>query len=128
RQLPAGTPQRMTAPAARPDAEQAWRAVKEAGDIQYAPAPPIKPPETPDWLLRLGEWLRDLFEPLGKALGMSWPTIQYVLIALAAVLVLILLWFLLRPLIDRLRDRSTSGETEEWAPDRDAAAILLADA
>ena len=60
----------MTSPAAHRDVEQAWRAVKEAGDIQYAPLPPIKPPETPDWLRRLSEWLRELFEPLGKMLGM----------------------------------------------------------
>ena len=118
----------MTSPAAHRDVEQAWRAVKEAGDIQYAPLPPIKPPETPDWLRRLSEWLRELFEPLGKMLGMSWPTIQTILIALAILLALILLWVLLRPLIARLRDRAAPAADDQWTPDRDAAALLLADA
>lgn len=117
----------MTAPAAQ-SAEQAWRAVKAGDDIQYAPLPPIKPPETPDWLRRLGEWLGELFMPLAKALGMSWPTVQYILIALAILLVLIVLWVLLRPLIARLRDREVADEEDQWAPDRDAAALLLADA
>lgn len=118
----------MTMPAGHQDAQQAWRAVKEAGDIQYAPVPPIKPPETPGWLRRLAEWLQDLFEPLGKAFGMSWPTIQTILIALAILLALIVLWFALRPLIARLRNRTAAAEEEMWTPDRDASALLLADA
>ena len=118
----------MTSPAATRSAEQAWRTVRDSGDIQYAPTPPVKPPETPEWLRRLAEWLQELFAPLGKALGMSWPALQYILIALAVVLALIVLWVLLRPLIARLTDRRTADEDDEWTPDRDAAALLLADA
>ncbi len=102
--------------------------MREAGDIQFAPVKPKPPPKTPDWLERLGEWLRDLLEPLGRALGMSWPTIQYVLIALGVLLALVVLWFLLAPLIERWRLRQKAAPEEEWTPDRDAAAALLADA
>lgn len=122
------TPPATHRPSTYQDAEQAWRAVKDAGDIQYAPVPPIKPPEAPEWLRRLGEWLQELFLPFGKALGMSWPTIQTVLIGLAVLLALIVLWVVLRPLVARLRNRPAPNENELWAPDRDAAALLLADA
>lgn len=109
-------------------AEEAWRALREAGDIQFAPVKPKPPPETPDWLERLNEWLRELFEPIGKALGMSWPTIQWVLIALGVLLALVILWYFVRPLIDRWRLRQPAEPEEEWTPDRDMAAALLADA
>ena len=107
---------------------QAWRTLREAGDIQYAPVPPLRPPETPDWLRRIGEWIHDMLLPIGRALGMSWPTIQTVLIALAALLALVVLWVLLRPLVARLRNRRASDADEEWTPDRAAAAALLAKA
>ena len=102
--------------------------MREASDIQFAPVQPKPPPETPDWLQRFGEWLRDLLEPLGRALGMSWPTIQYVLIGLGVLLALIVVWFLLAPLVERWRLRQKGAPAEEWTPDRDAAAALLSDA
>jgi hypothetical protein len=106
----------------------AWRTLRDAGDIQFAPVKPKPPPETPGWLKQFGEWLRDLFEPLGRALGMSWPTLQWVLLGLAVLLALAVLWFLLAPVIERLRMRNPTQAEEEWTPDRDAAAALLADA
>jgi len=105
-----------------------WRALRESGDIQFAPIEPAAPPETPDWLQRLGEFLRDIFEPLGRALGMSWPTIQNVLIALAVLLALILLWVVVRPWIERFRLRQMPPEEPDWVPDRGAAVALLEDA
>ena len=102
--------------------------MREASDIQFAPVQPKPPPETPDWLQRFGEWLRDLLEPLGRVLGMSWPTIQYVLIGLGVLLALIVVWFLLAPLVERWRLRQKGAPAEEWTPDRDAAAALLSDA
>lgn len=103
--------------------------MRDAGDIQFAPVTPPKPPETPDWLKKLGEWLGDALEPLGKALGLSWPALQYILIALAILLVLVLLWALARPLIERwLEQRGTVSDTEDWSPDRGAAIALLEDA
>jgi len=101
--------------------------VRADGDIQYAPLPPIKPPETPGWLEALGEWLRRLLEPLGKAIGVSWPVIENVLIAVALLCVLAILWRLLQPLLARLRAEPAEA-APEWSPDRAAAVALLEDA
>jgi hypothetical protein len=102
--------------------------MRDAGDIQFAPVAPEPPPETPDWLRRFGEWFQDLLEPLGRALGMSWPTLQYVLIGLGGLLALVVLWFLIAPLVERWRLRQRAAPEEEWTPDRDVAEALLADA
>lgn len=102
--------------------------MREAGDIQFAPVKPKPPPETPEWLERFNEWLRDLLEPLGRALGMSWPTIQNVLIVLGVLLALVAAWYLLAPLVERLRLLQKAAPEEEWVPDRDTATALLADA
>jgi hypothetical protein len=110
------------------DATGAWRALRAADDIQFTPVEPKPPPQSSAWLERVGDWLRELLEPLGRALGMSWPTIQNVLIALAILLALIIMWFLLAPMVERLRVRRATKPQEEWTPDRDAAAALLADA
>ncbi len=124
----------MTAPGAQiagataaADVARDWQAVRADGDIQYAPLPPIKPPETPGWLEALGEWLRRLLEPLGKAIGVSWPVIENVLIAVALLCVLAILWRLLQPLLARLRAEPAEA-APEWSPDRAAAVALLEDA
>lgn len=103
--------------------------MREAGDIQFAPIEPKPPPPpSPDWLENIGQWLRDLLEPLGRGLGMSWPTIEYVLIGLGVLLALVVLWYLLAPLVERLRLRKPAGFEPEWTPDRETVAALLADA
>jgi hypothetical protein len=51
-----------------------------------------------------------------------------VLIVLGVLLALVVLWFLLAPLVERWRLRREAEPEEEWTPDRDAAAALLADA
>jgi len=109
-------------------ANDAWRQLREASDIQFAPVKPKPPPQTPDWLERFGEWLQDVLEPVGRALGMSWPTIQNVLIVLGVMLALVVLWFLLAPLVERWCTRPPTVPEEEWTPDREAAEALLADA
>ena len=113
------------------DALSDWAAVRAADDIQYAPLPPAKipdPPQLPDPPEWLGEWLRSLFEPLGQALGMSWPVVEKVLIALAILGVLLLLWRLVLEPMLALRRRPKVVDEPEWAPVRDAAVALLADA
>lgn len=110
------------------DAARDWQAVRADGDIQYAPLPPIKPPEPPDWLKTLGEWLRAIFEPLGQAIGLSWPVIEKVLVALALLCAVWLIWRLIvSPLIELRRGRVPAAEPE-WTPDRAAATALLEDA
>lgn len=101
--------------------------MRDAADIQYAPLPPFKPAPPPDWLKGFEEFLRGLLEPVGRAIGLSWPVIQNILIALAALLVLYVAWRLLAPLVSRWRHRQPEAEPE-WAPDRDAARALLEDA
>ena len=109
------------------DAARDWQAMRADADIQYAPVPPIKPPEEPEWLKTLSEWLRAIFEPLGQALGMSWPVVEKILIALAILLVLWLVWRLIQPLLERMREAKPEA-VPEWAPDRSAAVALLDDA
>jgi hypothetical protein len=109
------------------DAARDWQAMRADAAIQYAPLPPFKPPQPPGWLKTLGEWLRGILEPVGNAIGVSWPVIEKVLIALAIVFVLWIVWRLAAPLLDRMREPKPAEEPE-WAPDRAAAATLLSDA
>lgn len=117
------------------DAARDWRALRADGDIQYgpvAPAAPPTPPETPEWLKDLAQWLsellRDAFSPIGELLGLSWPALQKVGIGLGVLIVLAILWFwVIRPMLDARRPGGAE-EAPEWAPDRAAAAALLADA
>ncbi len=109
------------------DAARDWEAVRASAEVQYAPLPPIEPPKPPAWLAELGEWLRGFFEPIGKALGLSWPVLQWILIGLAALGVLFILWRLIEPLIGRPRKPGPEAEPE-WAPARDEAMALLQDA
>ncbi len=110
------------------DPARDWQAVRDLADIQYTPLPPMKLPETPGWLKQLGEWLRWIFEPLGRALGLSWPVIEKVLIALAVLAVVFLLWRLvLQPLLARRRKPGAPAE-QPWAPGRAFAVALLEDA
>lgn len=115
------------------DIARDWQALRADGDIQFAPlkqAPP--PPEPPEWLKTFAEWLnsllRTVFGPLGELLGVSWPVMQKVGIALAILAVLAVLWFwVLRPLLDARRPRKAE-EDLEWSPDHAAAVALLGDA
>jgi hypothetical protein len=114
------------------DAARDWQALRGQGDIQFAPLAPMKPPQTPGWLKHLAQWLdavlKKLFGPVGEGLGLSWPVMQKIGLVVAAALVLVLIWFLvLRPLLDRRRSHAPE-QAPDWAPDRDAATALLADA
>lgn len=117
----------MTQPvAAQEQAARDWASLRADGDIQFAPLAPMKPPEPPAWLQRLQEWLADALGPLGEWLGASWPTLKWVLLAIAALLILLLAWRLIAPLTGwRPRARAL---VEEWSPDREQALALLEDA
>ena len=108
------------------DVARDWAAVRASADIQYAPVAPPKPPATPAWLEALGKFLRELFEPLGRALGLSWPVLQWILIGLAAIGILLIAWRLLAPLL--VQRRAAATPEAEWTPDRARSLALLEDA
>jgi hypothetical protein len=101
--------------------------MRDSSDIQFGPLPPFKPPEPSPWLELLNRLLRAIFEPIGRALGMSWPVMQYILIAAGIVLVLFVLWRLIAPAIAARRKKADAPEPG-WTPDTAAARALLADA
>lgn len=103
-----------------------WQEVRTESDLQFAPLPRPKPPETPEWLKRLQEWLQDLLGPAGEWLGGNWPVIRWVLLGCAALLLLILAWRLIAPQLGVRRPRQTASE--DWVPDEGQALALLEDA
>lgn len=107
------------------DAAQDWQAVHADPSIQFHPLAPLTlPPQAePAWL----KALRELLEPIGKALGMSWPTLKWVLLAMAIAGALYAAWRLSGPWRERLGPDAAAPEPE-WTPDRDAALALLDDA
>ena len=119
-------------PAANGDFLRDWQAVRGDDSIQYAPLPEPEEPETPEWLERFLEWLGDVLSPVGEALatamgaiGLSWPVLQWVLLALAVLGLGVLLFRFVQP----YRHRAPEPTPEpEWAPDRHAALDLIAEA
>ncbi|OCC25695.1 hypothetical protein MB02_01855 [Croceicoccus estronivorus] len=112
----------MTAGAAAQD----WEAIRADPSIQYAPVAPVEPPKPPEWLEKLQQWLADLLKPVGEALGLSWPTLKWILIGLAVIGVAILAWRLISPVLGGMRKgRNTDPD---WSPDREEALALLEDA
>lgn len=109
------------------DAARDWQAVRADGSIQYEPLPMPKPPEIPGWLSALGEFLKKLFAPLGEALGISWPVLQWILLAVGVLAVVWIVWRVVEPLLGWRRAAAVPTEAE-WAPNRDAALALLDDA
>lgn len=108
-----------------------WEAVRQSSQIQFQPLPAAKPPEipqVPEWLQALGRMLEAIFAPIGRLLGMSWPVFQWVLIALAVLLVLFLLWRIVGPMLDKWRAKTGGEEEAEWAPSREQALALLSEA
>ena len=111
------------------DAASAWESVRTDEAIQFAPVdlPQTPPPKPPGWLESLIRWLGELLEPLGGALGMSWPTFRWVLLAVGIALAALLLWRMLAPLAG-WRPRSATTHEAAWTPEAGAALALLDDA
>ena len=119
-------------PAANGDFLRDWQAVRGDDSIQYAPLPEPEEPETPEWLERFLDWLGDVFSPVGDALatamgaiGLSWPVLQWVLLALAVLGVGVLVFRFVQPFRHRAPEPTPQPE---WAPDRHAALDLIAEA
>lgn len=119
-------------PAANGDFLRDWQAVRGDDSIQYAPLPEPEEPETPEWLERFLDWLGDVFSPVGEALatamgaiGLSWPVLQWVLLALAVLGLGVLVFRFVQPYRHRAPEPTPQPE---WAPDRHAALDLIAEA
>lgn len=112
------------------DAAQAWQKVHADQSIQYVPidvAP--KPATMPAWMKALGEFLEAIFAPLGRALGMSWPVMQWVLLGVLALFVLYSIWRFSESWRLRWRAGTTGPQADPgWRPDEAEALALLEDA
>lgn len=108
------------------DAVTDWEAVRRSGEIQFAPLPPIQPPETPAWLEWVSRMLRAIFGPLAEGLVAAWPVIEKLLIGGAVILALLLVWRLAVPLLKRFGSRRSGAD--EWLPAHEDALALLEDA
>ena len=112
------------------DAGKAWEAVRADDTIQYAPVtvPQTPPPKPPGWLETFFRWLSELLEPVGRALGLSWPVFKWVLLAIGIALVALLLWRMIGSALGwRPQSRATIEEAG-WTPETGAALALLEDA
>lgn len=123
------------------DAARAYEQVRKAQDIQYSPIeipknPPVErpPAETPEWIKAIGrffdsvgEFFRMIFEPVGNAIGISWPVLQWILLGLAVLGVGLLIWRFAEPLLGRRRKPADEAEPE-WTPDQGQAVALLDEA
>jgi hypothetical protein len=112
------------------DAARDWQAVHADPTIQFTPVNvQIKPPETPGWLKAIAEFLQAVFEPVGKALGLSWGVLQWVLMAAAVAVLLYGLFRIFEPLLEGRRHRAAASAGEpEWVPEEHEALALLEDA
>ncbi|MET1757131.1 hypothetical protein ABVV53_16945 [Novosphingobium sp. RD2P27] len=108
------------------DAATDWEAVRRSAEIQFAPLPPVQPPETPAWIEWLSRMLRAIFGPAAEGLVAAWPVIEKLLIGGAVVLALLLVWRLVVPLLKRFRKRRS--HPGEWLPAHEDALALLEDA
>lgn len=101
---------------------QEWEAIRADPDIQYAPLPPAKPPEPSAF----AKWLEELLRPVAEMLANGWPTLKWILLALAIAGLAFLAWRLLAPVLGRRR--APDEEAGEWAPERAEVLALLEDA
>lgn len=124
------TPAAIRGAEAAQDAGRDWQAVRDSAAIQFQPVPPppeVPPAPPPGWLKALGEALGDILGPIGKALGLSVPFLQWLVLGIAGLAVLYALYRIVRGFIERPRPAATTEEAE-WVPERSEALALLDDA
>lgn len=116
-----------------------WEALRAASDIQFVPIEPPEPTQSPEWLRNFLRWLGELFAPLGdflanlfgglgRFLGVSGQVIMWVVLGLAALLVLYLLWRTFAPMVTNVQLGGAKDSAPEWTPDTQQALDLLEDA
>jgi len=108
---------------------QSWKELRADGDIQFAPVEinQITPDPPPDWLVRLFAWLGEVLEPVGRAIVASWPVGKWVLLAIVAALVLLMIVRALQGR-DWRSGRPKGSAHADWVPERQDALALLEEA
>jgi len=121
---------------------QAYRALRQGGDVQMRLVRAAPPPKAPEWLRTLGHWVIDALRPIGRLI--AWitslmPEAPYARILLWSVIVLALaglVWIV----VDRLRSGEwrvprlkraqpvEPVEADEWQPDEAPAHEWLGEA
>ena len=109
-----------------------WQQLHAGGDLQFAPLPPAPPPAPPPgWLTSLldalGHLLKALFGPVGRALGVGWSAMLWVLAGLGVLVLVALVWWLARHLLAKRRATATD-EAPDWTPSTHEARSLLDEA
>jgi hypothetical protein len=101
-----------------------WQALRADEQIQFTPLSLPEAPEPPGWL-------EDLLRFLGRFLGPAAEPTLWVLAAIGAALLALVLWQVLAPLVKERReprDGSADPAAAEWAPDTSVALALLDEA
>ncbi|QIG80658.1 DUF4129 domain-containing protein [Stakelama tenebrarum] len=120
--------------------DAAYRALRGDPTTQFdlTPAPP--PPEPPQWLHDLGEWVIDVFRPVARFLGWitsmmpDWPFARILLWTLIVVALAALIWFVVRWVRGRGwrrkgHDTADAADPEEgWVPEAAPARAWLEEA
>ncbi|WP_298469503.1 hypothetical protein [uncultured Erythrobacter sp.] len=115
-------------------APEGWEDVRSDPDIQFERVDiPQQPPREPNWFEKMIqsvlEFLADLLAPVGRALGSSWPVLQWILLGLLVLFVAYLIYRLVDPgWFGRNASNAAEGEDEGWAPDQEESIALLEDA
>lgn len=121
---------------------QAYRALRDGGDVQMRLVHAAPPPRAPEWLRTLGHWVIDALRPIGRLI--AWitslmPEAPYARILLWSVIALALaglVWIVVDRLrsgewrVPRLRRRQAIEpvEIDEWHPDEAPAHEWLREA
>lgn len=111
-----------------------WSDLRGNPDIQFEEIPPPPPPEPPepnwftDALVSIFGFLGELFSPLGQLVGVSWPVLQWVLLAAAVLFIAYMIARSIGPLSRSARAKKKAVSEPEWQPDQEESMALLEDA
>lgn len=115
----------MTTRAGTDDAAaDAWRSVRDDPDIQFAPIEPPEQRELPEWLAAIGDFFVWLFGFVARAFVGAWPVLQWVLVAVGAILLVLLIARLVGLPVFRMRDATAKTEGEPTIDPAQARALL----
>ncbi len=110
-----------------------WSELRSDPDIQFEPVViPPRPPREPGMFEKIfdaiAQFLGEILSPVGQALGVSWPVLQWILLGGLALFILIFLLRMIGPLAHRASMGRGVKDESDWRPDRDESLALLEDA